>query len=111
MGGKIVTKDEEKAEVLNASFPSVSKRQTSYPLGNQPSELVDRDRKKNRFHAIQEEVFGDLLYHVNTHRFVGPGWTHLRVLRELAEELAKPLSIILYQFWLITKIPAGDCPM
>ena len=32
--GNVVTKDEEKAEVLNAFFPSAFNRQTSYPLGN-----------------------------------------------------------------------------
>lgn len=71
MRSKIVTKDEEKAEVLNAFFPSVFSRQTSYHLCNQPPELVDRDREKNRPHAIHEEAFSDLLCHVNTHKSVG----------------------------------------
>jgi len=30
---------------------------------------------------------------------------HLRLLRELAEQLAKPLSIIYHQFWLTGEVP------
>jgi len=36
------------------------------------------------------------------------GWIHPRVLKELSEELAKPLSIIYQQSWLIGEIP-DDC--
>jgi len=32
---------------------------------------------------------------------------HLRVLKDLAEELAKPLSIIYQQFWLTGEVPDG----
>jgi len=35
---------------------------------------------------------------------MGPGGIHLRVLRELVEELAKPLSIIYQQSWLTGKV-------
>ncbi|GAB0190250.1 hypothetical protein GRJ2_001490300 [Grus japonensis] len=36
---------------------------------------------------------------------MGPDGIHLRVLRELAEELAKPLSIIYQQSWLTGEVP------
>ena len=36
---------------------------------------------------------------------MGPDGIHLRVLRELTEELAKPLSIIYHQSWLTGEVP------
>ncbi|KAJ7404875.1 hypothetical protein BTVI_70826 [Pitangus sulphuratus] len=42
--------------------------------------------------AEKEEV-SDLLSHLDPHKFMGPDGNHPRVMRELVEELAKPLSI------------------
>ncbi|KFW61677.1 hypothetical protein AS28_01515, partial [Pygoscelis adeliae] len=54
---------------------------------------------------IQEEAVNDLLHHLDTHKSMGPDGIHPRVLRELAEELAKPLSIIYQQSWLTGEVP------
>ncbi|KFW68850.1 hypothetical protein AS28_04328, partial [Pygoscelis adeliae] len=54
---------------------------------------------------IQEEAVNDLLRHLDTHKSMGPDGIHPRVLRELAEELAKPLSIIYQQSWLTGEVP------
>ncbi|KFW63937.1 hypothetical protein AS28_13608, partial [Pygoscelis adeliae] len=54
---------------------------------------------------IQEEAVNDLLRHLDTHKSMGPDGIHPRVLRELAEELTKPLSIIYQQSWLTGEVP------
>ncbi|KFW06029.1 RNA-directed DNA polymerase from mobile element jockey, partial [Fulmarus glacialis] len=54
---------------------------------------------------IQEEAVNNLLGHPDTHRSMGPDGIHPRVLRELAKELAKPLSIIYQQSWLTGDVP------
>ena len=104
-GGNIVTEDEEKAEVLIAFFASVFNRQTSYPQGTQPPELEDRDGEQDEPPIIQEEAVNNLLHHLDAHKSMGPDGIHPRVLRELAEELAKPLSIIYQQSWLTGQVP------
>jgi len=99
-GGNIVNKDEEKAEVLNAFFASIFNSQTSYSQGSQPPVKEDREGVWNKPPIIQEEAVNDLLCHLDTYRSMGPDGIHPRVLRELAEELAKALSIIYQQSWL-----------
>ncbi|KAK4821440.1 hypothetical protein QYF61_020023 [Mycteria americana] len=46
-GRNIVTKDEKKADGLNAFFASVFNSKTSYPPGTQPPDLEDRDGEQN----------------------------------------------------------------
>ncbi|GAB0181569.1 mitochondrial enolase superfamily member 1 [Grus japonensis] len=47
----------------------------------------------------------DLLHHLDTHKSMGPEGIHPRALRELAEVLTKPLSIIYQQSWLTGEVP------
>ncbi|KFQ19906.1 LINE-1 reverse transcriptase, partial [Mesitornis unicolor] len=54
---------------------------------------------------IHEEVVSELLNHLDIHKSMGPDGIHPRILRELAEELAKPLSIIYQQSWLTGEVP------
>ncbi|KAK4811142.1 LOW QUALITY PROTEIN: hypothetical protein QYF61_019773 [Mycteria americana] len=104
-GGNIVTKDEEKAEVLNAFFASVFNSKTSCSPDTQPPELEDRDGEENEAPIIQGEMVSDLLHHLDTHKSMGPDGIHPRVLRELAEVLTKPLSILYQQSWLTGEVP------
>ncbi|GAB0183475.1 mitochondrial enolase superfamily member 1 [Grus japonensis] len=50
-------------------------------------------------------MVSNLLHHLDTHKSMGPDGIHPRVLRELAEVLTKPLSIIYQQSWLTREVP------
>jgi len=67
--------------------------------------LKDIEGEQNKPPITQGEAVNDLLCHLDTHKSMGPDGIHPRVLRELAEELAKPLSIICQQ-----SCPTGEVP-
>ncbi|KAK4828285.1 LOW QUALITY PROTEIN: hypothetical protein QYF61_024950 [Mycteria americana] len=104
-GGNIVAKDEEKAEVLHAFFASVLSSKASCFPGTEPRELQDRDGEQNEAPIIQGDMFCNLLHHLDKHKSMGLDGIHPRVLRELAEVLTKPLSIIYQQSWLTGEVP------
>ncbi|KFQ22767.1 hypothetical protein N331_12662, partial [Merops nubicus] len=47
----------------------------------------------------------DLLHHLDIYQSVGPGGLHPRVLKELADELTKPLLMIYWKSWLTGEVP------
>jgi len=104
-GRNIANRDEEKAEVLNAFFASVFNSQTGYSQGSQLPVQEDKEGVWNKPPIIQEEAVNDMLCHLDTYKSMGPDEIDPRVLRELAEELAKPLSIICQQSWLTGEVP------
>jgi len=105
VGGNITNKDEEKVEVLNAFFASVFNSQTGYSRGTQSPVLEDGQGQRKKPPIIQEEAVNDPLCHLDTHKSMGPDRIHPRGLRELAEELAKPLFIICQQSWITGEVP------
>ncbi|GAB0204130.1 mitochondrial enolase superfamily member 1 [Grus japonensis] len=50
-------------------------------------------------------MVSDLLHHLDTHRSMGLGGIHPKVLRKLAKLLTKPLHIIYQQSWLTREVP------
>jgi len=67
--------------------------------------LEDREGVQNKPPIIQEEAVNELLCHLDTYKSMGPDGIHLRVLRELVEEMAKSLCIIYQQSWLRGEVP------
>ena len=55
---------------------------------------------------IHSEMVLDLLRKLDAHKSMGPDGLHPRVLRELADAVAKSPSIILQQFWLTRDVPS-----
>jgi len=70
-----------------------------------PPMLEGRDVEQNKPPIIQEQAVNDLLYHLDTYKSMGLDGIHPRVLRELAEEVAKPLYINCQQCWLTGEVP------
>lgn len=98
-----VRKGEEKTEILTAFFASIFNRKTGGPQGNRPPELLYGEQ--NELPIKQEGVVSNLLHHWTTHSSDGLDRICLRLLRELAEEFAKPLSILYHESWLARQVP------
>ncbi|PKU48424.1 rna-directed dna polymerase from mobile element jockey-like [Limosa lapponica baueri] len=107
MGGNVVTKDEKKAEVPNAFFASAFSSGVGCPPSTQTPELAVRGGERNEAPVIQREVVRDLLQNLDTNTSMGPDGIHPRVLRELAEVVVEPLSIIYQQSWQTGEVPAN----
>ncbi|PKU47176.1 rna-directed dna polymerase from mobile element jockey-like [Limosa lapponica baueri] len=67
----------------------------SYGTGGEQNEVI----------TIKEDVISDLLRHLDAHKSMGLDGLPPRVLKELADMLAKPLSIIYLKSWLTGEVP------
>ncbi|RMB97731.1 hypothetical protein DUI87_25730 [Hirundo rustica rustica] len=77
------------------------------PQDKCPPDLVDGVREQNGPPVIQEEAVRELLSCLDVQKSMGPDGIHPKVMRELADEPAKLLSIIYQQSWLTGEVP-GD---
>ncbi|PKU44717.1 rna-directed dna polymerase from mobile element jockey-like [Limosa lapponica baueri] len=100
----MVTEDAGKAELLNAFFASVFTAQTS---PQEPWTLEESEKvwTKEDLPLVEEDEVREQLRRLDIHKFMGPDGIPPRVLRELAEVIAGPLSIIFERFWREGEVP------
>ena len=102
--GNVATEDKEKAEVLSALFTFVFNGQISYPQGALCPDLEVWDGMQNTPPVIQVEMVRELL-HLGCHKSMKPDGLHPRMLRELVEVIAEPLSATYQHSWLSGEVP------
>ncbi|KAK4810867.1 hypothetical protein QYF61_008839 [Mycteria americana] len=100
--GHLTNRDEEKAEAFDAFFAS-GFNNTDRPWDARSSELEDHECGNSDFPFVDTEIVRDQLY---VHKSMGPEGIHPRVLKELVDVMAGPLSIIYQRSWESGEVPA-----
>ncbi|KAK4830117.1 hypothetical protein QYF61_008544, partial [Mycteria americana] len=72
---------------------------TDRPWAAWSSEFEDHNCSNSYFPSVDTEIVRDQLYQLNNHKSMGPDGIHPRVLKELADGMTGPLSIIYQRSW------------
>lgn len=98
MNGHLPNRNRGKAKAFNAFFDSVFDRDNG-PREFQRCELEDQGCRNEQL-MVNPEIVQEVLLQLNPNKTMGPDGIYSRILKELADVIAKPLN----DFWTILGI-------
>jgi len=102
--GVLVMEDAEKADLLNAAFASVFSAKAG-PQESQALEVREESCIKDDLPLVEEDYVRDHVSNMDAPKSMGANGMHPQVLRELADVIAEPLSIVFERSWRTGEVP------